>query len=140
MAESTLLFCVCCFATNEDGSWGETTVGEENSSHCLNCGAGNSCFSLPEWAVKSIRQQASWVGKRYYPHEEDKETAAELERLRVLAPEVPRTYEELEDGNWKVTQKTEKGSMSMTFRGTLDEVKARAKLRFPYDPGPHAQA
>lgn len=37
----------------------------------MNCGSGG-LVPMPEWAVSSIRFQASWVGKRYYPHDEDR--------------------------------------------------------------------
>ena len=66
----TMHFCVVCFASNEDGSWGCTTVPEAN--FCGNCSSNDCLVAIPFWAVESIRQQASWVGKRYYPCDEDR--------------------------------------------------------------------
>lgn len=76
-----LNFCPSCFATNEDGSWAHTC----DEYYCYNCG-NCSTIKIPRWAVESIRAQASWVGKRYYPNEEDRENYQELENLRKLVP------------------------------------------------------
>lgn len=73
-------FCVRCFADDHGGSWGDGT--HPSAGHCANCGAGESLVAIPPWAVASIREQASWVGKRYYPHEEDRATTRELRVLR----------------------------------------------------------
>lgn len=61
-------FCVCCFA---DSVWGGSWGGDVFQGGCMNCGAGGSSITLSLMDIKQIRQQASWVGKRYYPHEED---------------------------------------------------------------------
>lgn len=76
-----LAFCAGCFASSEDGSWDLTC----DNQYCYNCGTVGT-VQLPRWAVDSIREQASWVGKRYYPADEDKEAAEELAALRALAP------------------------------------------------------
>jgi hypothetical protein len=87
-----LSFCPCCFATEETGSWDHVVT----SGYCMNCGNG-SCVTLPPWAVDSIREQASWVGKRYYPHREDHERNRELRSLRKAIGRWPgRTVESLE--------------------------------------------
>lgn len=94
---------------------------------------------IPRWAVKSIREQASWVGKRYYPHKEDWERAKEIEALRALAPDDPeRTVEPVEDhpGRFETRQPT-KGSGSISTwvsAGSLDEAKIKAKLALPFRP------
>jgi len=61
------LFCVQCFASESSGSWVHVVVG----SFCTNCCGNGTTMPLPKAAIESIRQQASWVGKRYYPHAED---------------------------------------------------------------------
>lgn len=63
-----ILFCPRCFASSDNASWGEPIM----EGHCFNCGAGGCTVKLPRWAIEMIRKSASWVGKRYYPHEEDK--------------------------------------------------------------------
>lgn len=78
-----LLFCVCCFGSEEDASWG----GDVFRDYCTNCGSGGSSVSLTRAAIESIRRQASWVGKRFYPHKEDKEREEELQDLREHASE-----------------------------------------------------
>ena len=83
------LFCPGCFATENDSSGGGALVPE----YCMNC--GGSPITVPRWAALSIRQQASWVGKRYYPNEEDEVRSAELKILRPLLPDH-------ETDEWKV--------------------------------------
>jgi len=61
-------FCTMCFASERNGSWGCTTM----NNYCLNCGAGGTTVEIPEWAIENIRKNASWVGKRYYPCDEDR--------------------------------------------------------------------
>lgn len=73
-------FCVCCFADDHSGSWGETTI--PNVGFCSNCGAGGGLIHIPTWSVESIRKNASWVGKRYYSADEDYEIRDEIKRLR----------------------------------------------------------
>jgi hypothetical protein len=99
-----LSMCVRCYATEEGGSWGAATIkavdGDYGHSllgtltlehahgkgHCHNCGASGCTIVIPRWAVDSLRQQASWVGKRYYPIVEDSLAQAELRALRSLVP------------------------------------------------------
>jgi hypothetical protein len=80
----TLQFCPGCFADEESGSCNHVVVGDL----CTNCGA-NGTVSLPRWAIESIRKNASWVGKRYYPSEEDFERAEERADLLELVTEFP---------------------------------------------------
>jgi hypothetical protein len=77
--KSLNLFCTRCFASEDNSSWG----GEVIPSRCFNCGAGGFVIEIPKWAIDSIRKNASWVGKRYYPSQEDFETAQELKKLRA---------------------------------------------------------
>jgi hypothetical protein len=80
-----LNFCARCFASDDGGSWGCGTI----DGHCFNCGAGwTGELKLPRWAIESIRSQASWVGRRYYPGPEDRENHEEIRRLRAL----PKTF------------------------------------------------
>lgn len=77
------LFCCRCFASESSGSWDHVVVG----SFCANCCGNGTAFPLPKMAIESIRNQASWVGKRYYPHKEDAEVEAlrkDAERYRWL--------------------------------------------------------
>lgn len=126
-------FCPGCLGSIDDSSWGELVA----EGYCCNCGNA-STIMIPRWAVKSIREQASWVGKRYYPHKEDRERSAELEALRALAPDDPeRTVKPVEDppGHFETKQPTEKGSLSTWVRaGSLDEAKLKAKVVLPFRP------
>ena len=72
------LFCCQCFASESSGSWDHVVVG----SFCTNCCGNGTAFPLPKVAIESIRNQASWVGKRYYPHKEDTDLRAEVEALK----------------------------------------------------------
>ena len=97
MSDDIRDFCPRCFASDMSGSWDQTVVG----NHCYNCGASPS-VRLPDWAVDCIREQASWVGKRYYPNDEDKEMAAELKELRSRMTEFPgRTIEHIDIGQFR---------------------------------------
>lgn len=80
-----LLFCVGCFATEEGGSWGEICV----DGYCMNCGSGGGTVQLKRWQIESIRTSASWVGKRYYPHQEDINNYREIQLLRARVPPNP---------------------------------------------------
>lgn len=126
-------FCPSCLGSSDDSSWGELVT----EGYCCNCGNA-STIMIPRWAVKSIREQASWVGKRYYPHEEDVKTRAELEALRALAPDDPeRTVTPDEDtpGRFDVRQPTERGHISTGVRaGCLEEARLKAKLVLPFRP------
>lgn len=111
-------FCTLCFADTDGGSWGCATVPEAN--HCMNCGAGHSLVPLEKWAIESIRKNASWVGKRYYPSKEDKDLAAELRALRKMQTEYPGRSVALApsatgERNWTVTQRLPGGLSMMVF-------------------------
>ncbi|GAA4879295.1 hypothetical protein GCM10023310_69300 [Paenibacillus vulneris] len=75
--DSKVTFCSGCFATNEDGSWGingwsVSQVKEYGlGCYCLNCGGHGEIVIISRRAANRIRESASWVGKRYYPIEED---------------------------------------------------------------------
>jgi hypothetical protein len=125
-------FCPRCFATESDGSWGHTVMG----GGCTNCGS-SSTVSLPKWAVDSIREQASWVGKRYYPNKEDTEQAEELKLLRKSMTVFPgRTIEHTDLNQFRVIQKTGKNSTIVTSvtAKDIDEAWEKAKSLLPYVP------
>ena len=75
--DSIVDFCPSCFATSESGSWNHVVVDH----YCNNCGS-SSIIRVPLFAAVEIRRNASWVGKRYYPADEDRELARELALLR----------------------------------------------------------
>jgi hypothetical protein len=130
--DTILDFCPRCFATDLDGSWEHTVV----SGHCTNCGSGGT-VKLAKWAVDSIRQQASWVGKRYYPIKEDTEQAEELKLLRNSMTVFPgRTIEHTDLNQFRVTQKTGKNSTIVTFvtAKDIDEAWEKSKSWLPYVP------
>lgn len=134
-----LLFCPCCFASSEGGSWTNGQAAFEDL--CINCGASGPNLKMPRWAVDSIRRQASWVGKRYYAHEEDKENYEELMRLRATIKVFPgRTATLAEDGeSWWVTQELGGGrNVSITVdlkdAKTKEAALEKARLALPYVP------
>lgn len=100
-------FCVMCFADESDGSWGHVTIPESN--YCTNCSSGGTLIQIPRGAVESIRRNASWVGKRYYPADEDSISFREREELLKLVQSFPgRSAKALEDesGRWEVSQRS----------------------------------
>ena len=133
-----ILFCCCCFASEDSSSWGETLI----EGHCFNCGAGGSTKKLPRYFVESIRQQASWVGKRYYPAKEDFENAEERKRLLSCVEKFPgRSVEPAETitrdgewipepGRWTVKQLTPGNLYSTTTVTAETEAEAWEKARF----------
>jgi hypothetical protein len=127
-----MLFCVCCFASEKDASWG----GEVIKDHCFNCGASGSPVELEEWQIKSIRQQASWVGKRYYPHEEDNEIHLELKYAREKLPlpkdRTARLVSDSKEDYW-VSQPLKNGSnISVTVKArSEEEALQKSKLKLP---------
>jgi hypothetical protein len=137
---ATVLFCSLCFANDEDGgSWG----GGVCAAHCFNCGAGGSVVTLPKHAADAIRKSASWVGKRYYPSDEDREIQAELRVLRGLITDFPgrtaREYTDPVEGGpfWVVEQRTgPQGYTSQMFPRLPGEtpadgiVKSRLSMRY----------
>lgn len=132
MSDDIRDFCPRCFASDMSGSWDQTVVG----NHCYNCGAGPS-VRLPDWAVDCIREQASWVGKRYYPNDEDKEMAAELKELRSRMTEFPgRTIEHIDIGQFRVTQRlNERTTHVIVVRAdTQEEAWEKSKTRLPFIP------
>jgi len=131
-----LNFCARCFASDDGGSWGVGTI----DGHCFNCGAGwTGELKLPRWAVESIRAQASWVGRRYYPGPEDQERVAELKALRALPTSFPgRRAEEdkQEKYRWWVTQDLPGNkNVSSMFKATsaADAIEA-SRYSLPYVP------
>jgi hypothetical protein len=127
-------FCPGCFATDEDGSWGCTVIGD----YCMNCGAGGT-VRIPRWAVKSIRRQASWVGKRYYPNDEDFERHAELKALRALPASFPgrTTEQDQQDPNrfWVKQKLTDNKSVSISVvASSHHEAMEASRFSLPYVP------
>lgn len=132
-----ILFCCCCFASEDNSSWGETLI----DGHCFNCGAGSSTKRLPHYFVESIREQASWVGKRYYPSKEDFENAEERKRLltaidifpgRTVEPAMERDRdgnEVRQENQWRVEQKTPRGCSSTSVTANT-EAEAWERARF----------
>ena len=136
MRDEIRQFCVRCFADDRNGSWGEGVHGDSVSGTlCANCGAMNSALAIPTWAVESIREQASWVGKRFYPHEEDYERSTEVKYLRSIAPPPESTAERCDYG-WNVTQ----GRTSTIIKApTAAIAKREAALILPYPIPDRAQ-
>lgn len=133
-----LWFCACCFASKEDGSWNHTT----SEHYCLNCGARGGAVRIPFWAIESIRNQASWVGKRYYPNQEDKEHARELKYLRALPASFPGRITESdkeERYRWwvKQTLPAETGSQyvsTMVNATSAEDALEASRFLLPYIP------
>lgn len=139
--EELLNFCPRCFASDDGGSWGAGTVDlQGGGSHCLNCGAGCSpSLQLPRWAIESIRSQASWVGRRYYPGEEDRDNHTELKALRALPKTFPgRTAEKIEKEPYTYWVKQQLGknkSVMSTFKASSPEDAIEAsRFSLPYVP------
>lgn len=135
--DEIILFCPRCFASTDNSSWGEQILED----YCLNCGSGGPSLKIPRWAVKSIRDSASWVGKRYYANEEDKATYEELRRLRATIKEFPgRTATLTEDGeSWWVTQELGGGRnvsviIDLKRAKTKEAALEKARLELPYVP------
>lgn len=133
--EELILFCSTCFASTDNASWN----GEVTDFMCGNCGAGGPNLKIPRWAVKSIREQASWVGKRFYANEEDIETYEEVRALRAMVKEFPgRSVRRGEDGMfWWVTQDKGGGTSTSVMiekseAKTANGALAKARLQLPY--------
>lgn len=125
-------FCPRCFATDIDGSWSHTVQG----GYCSNCGAIPS-VTLPEWAVQSIREQASWVGKRYYPNDEDVQRGKEIKELRSRMTEFPcRTVEPTDSGHFRVVQRLNETTTYCIYvtADTQEEAWSKAKTLLPFVP------
>jgi len=126
-------FCTRCFASDSDGSWGETVQGD----HCFNCGAGGA-LSLPRWAVEEIRRNASWVGRHYYPNDEDRARQEEILRLRKQVTHFPgrsAAPPRLPDRSWVVLQSVPAGTVSIlcpTEISSAEEALEFARTRLPY--------
>lgn len=137
-----MIFCVMCFADSEGGSWGDSVVSDDRrNTHCFNCGSGGSGITMPRWAVEEIRRNASWVGKRYYANDEDRELQHELQLLRALVTDFPGRKAEPStapgnEGCWVITQQLGPGkSVSiMTKAASAEEALEWARLRLPYVP------
>lgn len=127
--ERSRQFCPSCFADEQSGSWDHVVV----AGYCTNCGNASTVL-LPEWAIKEIRRCASWVGKRYYPNDEDHERFIERDALLALVKEFPGRTAEREEKNpgyWRVTQRTEKGSIQTSVPAeSADEAMRASRLRY----------
>jgi hypothetical protein len=141
-----LTFCVLCFATDEGGSWGGSVESSGTATHCFNCGAGGTGFSLPRQAVDEIRKNASWVGKRYYPSSEDFDNREEVQALRALPTKhwgrsATRSAFADDKDKWTVTQLLKGNPLHRTVSvfvaaETAEEALEKAKLLLPYVPSP----
>ena len=140
-----IYFCVCCFASEDGGSWGGGPI--RGVGHCTNCGAGGSSFQLPRYAINEIRRNASWVGSRYYPSDDDHERHAELRELRSTVKHFPgRTVEYKEPdpqdrykGYWLITQrmtptKTRSLMLDADRASTPEKALEVTKCDLPYVP------
>jgi hypothetical protein len=136
-------FCPRCFGSSDSTSWNCPT----ESSYCFNC--GGCPIQIPRWAVESLREQASWVGKRYYPHDEDKQTNLELKNLRVLVKKFPGRSavrspplpDEKTTDAWWVTQILSKDDPSesvsvIVHARNKKEALEKCRLTLPYIPNP----
>jgi hypothetical protein len=135
------LFCTRCFASDTDGSWNHIVLDAGEGGYCTNCGGGGTSVQIPRWAVDEIRRNASWVGKRYYPSDEDKEKYDELRRLRAFVTHFPgRTAEppkdERDEDMWCVVQKVSKTkNVSTVVRADSEEdALEQARTLLPYIP------
>jgi hypothetical protein len=116
VSDSPIPFCPGCFATSEDGS--ANHVCDEN--YCYNCGSGGT-VTIPRWAVESIRAQASWVGKRYYPNAEDHIINAELKLLRSRMPDHETDSWKIEDwAEYTDTPDVPKPKLTLKRRASKD--------------------
>jgi hypothetical protein len=119
---------------------------DEIDGHCLNCGAGGTTHLVPMWFIESIRKNASWVCKRYYPNEEDMQNAGELRALRAQMATFPGRSAELvkEDERgaayWRVKQATGDRTYTMVTTpwlgedDTAEKAVDRTKHVLPWNP------
>jgi hypothetical protein len=133
------LFCVRCFASESAGSMGGTiSPTDKQGALCGNCGAINAAVPLSPKAIESIREQASWVGKRFYPHGEDIDARAERKRLlkqvmtyagrtAVLAPEHVH-----KDVTWFVSQRIGPNASVSVYVQADTAFTAMATDRLPF--------
>jgi len=108
-------FCTLCFTTDTDGSHNHVVFGD----FCTNCSANGAVVELPEWAIKNIREQASWVGKRFYPCAEDREQLEERTDLLALVEQFPGRTAKLvtvdDRDTWEVQQRLANGHTVSTW-------------------------
>jgi len=128
-----MLFCVQCFASEIDGSWYHLVERCKDDNFCGNCGGHNTACPLPRAAIESIRKQASWVGKRYYPHEEDSQ--AHLERIELLKlvkafPGRKALQSDPFNGWWSIDQKMPDGRTMFITTLAENEADAMESVRF----------
>lgn len=128
-------FCPCCFADEQSGSWNHVVVPTTAGGHCSNCGNGDTVL-MPSWVIKEIRRNASWVGRRYYPNEEDREAAQERMALLALVTQFPGRHaqpdETDEAGRWWVFQKLPSGSTTSTsvVADSAEDAMRKCGLRY----------
>lgn len=132
--DDMLDFCPRCFASSENGSWGHVT----HSDMCENCGVVGASIRIPRYAVGFIREQASWVGKRHYPHKEDLDTARELQFLRSIAPDHDIVVEERKHldpdnrGRYVTSYAVRRGRISIGPFDSPEEARSHGKIKLPY--------
>ena len=130
-------FCPCCFADEGSGSMDHLVIPTTTGCHCTNCGASGG-VQLPSWAIERIRQSASWVGKRFYPNEEDIQAREERKALHELVSEWPgRVVDSTphETLGWKVTQLLPNGNSVSTYKVAPDARTAARNCGLLYVPG-----
>jgi len=136
--DDLLDFCVCCFATDEGGPYGEGTITIGENSACYSCGNSGPSLKIPRWAVDSIRKNGSWVCKRYYPSDEDIEENEMIKRLLATIKEFPgrSAKPSSEPGLWWVEQATKGNTKKMVIvtAGSAEEAMAAAATKLPYYP------
>lgn len=130
------MFCPACFADEGSGSWMHAVIRTDRGGHCANCGNG-SCIDIPKWAIELIRQKASWVGKRYYSHDEDRVAHLERRTLLALVKEFPgrtatRVVDDPDPLSWNVYQKMPDGRSVQTTVRAPDEETALRWSRLTY--------
>lgn len=130
-------FCPQCFATSEDGSWGQTSEYiDYKNNYCSNCGLNGAIIQISKWAASEIRKSASWVGKRYYPDQEDKDIKRELFLLRSMTKDFPgRKVEGPDMDNFYTIIQEQSSGRKLFISGKFqskDEAFEWAKTRLPY--------
>lgn len=132
MDQTEISFCPQCFACERSGSCDHVVVG----GHCTNCG-NTATVMLPAWAVDSVRKNASWVGKRFYPCQEDLDRAEELSDLYAIVEEFPgRTATRCVDStnHYTVTQMLPGGNgrrvINTSIGASPQEAMRRSGLRY----------
>lgn len=79
LQDERVTFCSACFATNENGSstpngWSVRDVEDFGvNCYCMNCAGHGEIVIMSRRVTDAIRHNASWIGKRSYPCDEDRD-------------------------------------------------------------------